>query len=83
MALTALNIARCIIAMARNRSPGFIGSGEPIGWTVLTPITSQSTMTLAEAVVDPASAATSASVQHLPIIVSSRCTLRLRALSPR
>src|SRR5271166_6017054 len=73
MASTALNMARCMIAMARNRRPGLIGGGRPMGWTVLTPISSQSVTTLAEAieVAAQASTVTSASRRHLLIMTSS------------
>jgi hypothetical protein len=73
MALTALNIAICIIAIARNVRPGLIGGGAPIGWTVLTPISSQSVITLADAVTGcaPASKATSASSPRCCVMISS------------
>src|SRR5271165_6125075 len=89
MAFTALNIARCIIAIARNVKPGLIGGGTPTGWTVLTPISSQSVITLADAVTvgAPASTTTSASRLHFCITISSPCfsdhNQKLKAASQR
>src|ERR1700729_1891688 len=73
MALTALNIAICIIAIAQKKRPGLIGGGAPIGWAVLTPISSQSVITLADAVTvgAPASTTTSASSPRFCIMKSS------------
>src|ERR1700722_13883771 len=78
MALTALNIARCIIAIARKKRPGLIGGGAPTGWTVLTPISSQSVITLADAVAvgAPASNTPSASSPRCCIMKSSLFYLR-------
>src|SRR3984957_15682004 len=78
MALTAINIAICIIAIARKKRPGLIGGGAPIGWTVLTPISSQSVITLADAVTvgAPASTTTSTSSPRCCIMKSSLFYLR-------
>src|ERR1700727_775235 len=78
MALTALNIAICIIAIARKKRPGLIGGGAPIGWTVLTPISAQSVITLADAVTvgAPASTTTSTSSPRCCIMKSSLFYLR-------